>query len=446
MSKKEIIYLQGMTCVSCEVLIADELKEIGGISQVKADHKKQVAYITHELDQIPLPDIQRRLNKIGYAASLEKLAQSKIQKFSFKHWAYAVFVVLGLYLVYAYLKWIGVLDALNVDTQAVGYGTAILVGIVASLSTCLAVVGAVVMSFGALYKQDSGEKTSPWTQWKPHVLFHIGRLTSFAVLGGLLGIMGSQFTVSTGFMGWFTIVVAIILLMRGLQIGGILSSVTRFGIHLPKGSMKLWNKMKSSKHPLMPVVLGAFTFVLPCGFTQSMQLLAIASGSFVSGLLLMFLFALGTVPVLLFVGKASSKADKKERPIFQKSIALIVILFAWFTFSSGKTVLGIGTGDVDISNNTNQVVVTGDEQVIQMAVDYSGFNPSTLRVKQGTPVRWVIDGQQVSGCTNRIVSKAFGINKPLVKGENIVTFTPSEKGTFQFSCGMGMVRGKIIVE
>lgn len=108
--------------------------------------------------------------------------------------------------------------------------------------------------------------------------------------------------------------------------------------------------------------------------------------------------------------------------------------------------MGIGEGNLGGSNTVNPVVVAGDEQVVRMAVEYSGFNPSTIRVKQGILVKWIIDGKQVTGCTNRIVSKDFDINKPLVKGENIVIFTPTQKGTYQFSCWMGMVRGKIIVE
>jgi plastocyanin domain-containing protein len=80
-----------------------------------------------------------------------------------------------------------------------------------------------------------------------------------------------------------------------------------------------------------------------------------------------------------------------------------------------------------------------------MAVTTSGYQPSTLTVKVGVPVRWEIDGQNVGGCTRDIVVPSLHIEKTLTKGQNLIAFTPTKTGTIPFSCGMGMVRGSINV-
>ena len=85
--------------------------------------------------------------------------------------------------------------------------------------------------------------------------------------------------------------------------------------------------------------LGAATFFLPCGFTQVVQLMALSSGSPVTGGAMMALFALGTTPGLFAVGMAaaSARASATRRPL--RVIGVIVIAFAVIT---GAGVISIG--------------------------------------------------------------------------------------------------------
>jgi plastocyanin domain-containing protein len=70
-----------------------------------------------------------------------------------------------------------------------------------------------------------------------------------------------------------------------------------------------------------------------------------------------------------------------------------------------------------------------------------------LRLKAGVPVEWVIYGDQVTGCTNRIIVPSLNISQPVTQGRTqTVTFTPTKKGEIRFSCWMGMVRGAFQVE
>ena len=76
-----------------------------------------------------------------------------------------------------------------------------------------------------------------------------------------------------------------------------------------------------------------------------------------------------------------------------------------------------------------------------------GYEPATVRVKHGRPVRLVFDRQETSNCSEEVVLGDFGLRKflPPFK-KTTVEFTPRKAGTYDFSCGMGMLHGKLIVE
>ncbi|TAK96143.1 hypothetical protein EPO05_02515, partial [Patescibacteria group bacterium] len=234
---------------------------------------------------------------------------------------------------------------------------------------------------------------------------------------------------------------------------GIVPSIANLGIRMPAGATKYWDKLKRSEHALAPVLLGASSFFLPCGFTQSMQLFALGSGSFWTGALTLFIFALGTVPSLLTLGVVTSWTRERKFSTFQKVAGMLVVLFAVYTFQSGLALKGVETnvlsavgGKQQTTDNKPVVVDSKNEQVVEMHVTSAGFSPSTLKIKKGVPVKWVIKGDQVTSCTNRIIVPSLNITQDIKKGDNVVRFTPKEAGTIPFSCWMGMVRGKFIVE
>lgn len=447
---KRTLHIQGMTCVSCEILIKDELESIESVNNIHVCHKTNKAEI--ELaDQFDLQQIKNTIEKLGYKTSEHPFETSEEKtKATKKQWLYALLIVFVLYKLYTWLQRSGLLNSLDVGNENIGYSAAFIIGIVASLSTCLAIIGAVVISFGAKY-QSLGTKFQRTV--KPHLLFHLGRIGTFFILGGILGLLGSVLKISPTAMAWFSILIALILIWLGLNIIGIAPSITKTGLHMPKSFLKYWNKLQNSEHKYAPALLGGFTFFLPCGFTQSMQLFAMGSGSFWVGGLTLAFFALGTMPVLLGLGIASSKIQNKKNILFKLIIGIIIVLFGWYSLASGFAVLGISIPtlgskpqDTKVQPSNDQYMSIEQVQNVYMTVDYTGYTPNTIRIKNNIPVRWIIDVKQISGCTNEIIIPTLNISKPLVPGQNIVTFTPKKKGRIGFSCWMGMVRGTFIVE
>jgi len=86
-------------------------------------------------------------------------------------------------------------------------------------------------------------------------------------------------------------------------------------------------------------------------------------------------------------------------------------------------------------------------QTVEVHVRYTGWDPSTIHIKAGARVTWVIWGDEVSSCTNRIVVPSLSISQSLASGRNVITFTaPPAAGTLPFACWMNMVRGQFIVD
>ena len=93
--------------------------------------------------------------------------------------------------------------------------TGLIIGLIASVSSCLAIVGGLVLSLSAKISQDNVSDT------KTFVLFHIGRLVSFAILGGILGSAGIAFGVNFTVTSILGIVASLVMLILGLNLMGI---------------------------------------------------------------------------------------------------------------------------------------------------------------------------------------------------------------------------------
>jgi plastocyanin domain-containing protein len=90
-------------------------------------------------------------------------------------------------------------------------------------------------------------------------------------------------------------------------------------------------------------------------------------------------------------------------------------------------------------------VGAGGVQRIRIEVK-GGYSPAVIRVRAGAPVRLDFHRDETNSCTEEVVLPDFGIRSYLPAHQTTpVSFTPAE-GTYEFTCGMGMVRGTIIAE
>jgi sulfite exporter TauE/SafE len=132
------------------------------------------------------------------------------------------------------------------------------------------------------------------------------------------------------------------MLILGVNLLDLFPFLAKFQLRMPRSFTDKIIKNNNLKNKLAPLILGAATFFLPCGFTQSMQISSMASGNFWDGALIMLVFAAGTLPVLAVVSFTSiSFANKSYSSVFYKTAGFIIMFFAIFNFINALVPMGI---------------------------------------------------------------------------------------------------------
>lgn len=331
MLEKYTFHVSGTHCPSCKILLEDILGEQEFITSAKVNLKKEIIEIetnTNKNTEEIIGILNSKIKNNGYILSAEKLLKEK--KSNEILWK-AIPIGLIFLVLFFLLQKSGILN-LGIGSQTTPT-TSFIIGIIASLSSCLAIVGGLILSLSAKVSQDEGVKSSK----KSIFLFHGGRLFGFAILGGILGMIGKAIGINFLFSAILGLIASTVMIMLGLNLLGIFK---KNKITLPSSIFSFFRKVE---HAIWaPVLIGVGTFFLPCGFTQSMQISALSSGSFTSGFMIMFSFALGTLPVLGLLSYGSvSFAHSKYAPLFFKSAGVVVLGLGIFALLSGLAGVGI---------------------------------------------------------------------------------------------------------
>ena len=119
--------------------------------------------------------------------------------------------------------------------------------------------------------------------------------------------------------------------------------------------------------------------------------------------------------------------------------AILWVNWYFFLAERGAAVAATATGGAEGG-------VPGGMQEVAVTVR-GGYRPATVRVQAGRPVRLVFDRQETSGCSEEVVFGDFGVRRYLpAHQQTVVELTPPAAGTYEFTCGMSMLRGKLIAE
>ncbi len=444
--KKIYLKISGMRCSSCEVLIERKLKNIMGVERVAVNHASGRA----ELIYSSPPNIQALNDAVkndGYVITEETsrmdnrentastIIQSRIPKKEYVQIA-ATFVIIGG--IYLLLKQLDILPKSLGVSDNMSYGFVFLLGIVAAMSTCLAVTGGLLLAVAAKHAENHPDATGV-QKFKPHIYFNIGRIISYTILGGIVGAAGSFISLSPFLNGLLIITVSIVMILLGLQLLNLFPFLQHLQPKMPKFfAHKVYDK--NPDHKTAPFLFGAATFFFPCGFTQALQLYVLSQGSFTLGALTMFFFALGTIPSLISLGAISSFSTGAVKKHVIRFSAVLVIIFGILSIQSGFVLVGATTPLTNTPSIPSQpLLIDTSNQIVRMAVLGLDYSPSQFTIKKGVPVQWEIDGRTAQGCAQIISVPQLGITQRLRRdAPTTIQFTPQEAGTIQFSCAMGM--------
>jgi plastocyanin domain-containing protein len=90
---------------------------------------------------------------------------------------------------------------------------------------------------------------------------------------------------------------------------------------------------------------------------------------------------------------------------------------------------------------------SGNVQVVELTVTSKGFEPSTVTVKSGRPVKLVVTRKTERTCATEIVMKDFGVNQPLPLEKPVrLVVTHKGPGQYRYACGMNMIAGTLNVQ
>lgn len=446
---KITIPIQGMHCRSCEILIEDNLKNINNVEKAIVDHKKGTAEIHYQGRVLDQNKVMEAIESAGY--KLGTAEKQPLISTNWKDWTDLSLSLMVLFILYVLVDALGLTKIFSVGTsQPSNLLAVLLIGVTAGFSSCMALVGGLILGLSARFAEMHPE-TSSIQRFKPHLFFNAGRILSYIFLGGLIGLAGSFLQLSGVTLGLMTLAVTLVMFTLGLQLTGLFPRFTSMNLTLPKGISRKLGIGKRQSHEYShtnAMILGALTFFLPCGFTQAMQLFAISTGNFLQGGAIMGAFAIGTVPGLLGVGGLTSVIKGTFAFRFFKFAGVVVVVFAFFNLSNGINLLGLHTLTSAGNTNVNSAVITdpnvtreGNVQIVRMTQKANGYSPNSFTIIKDIPVRWIINSVDPNSCASSIVSDKLNIRKTLHAGENITEFTPKETGRIGFSCSMGMYTG-----
>jgi sulfite exporter TauE/SafE/copper chaperone CopZ len=350
------------------------------------------------------------------------------------------------------------------DLAEGGLVVALLLGLAAGVSTCLALVGGLVLALSAAFAARHPETAdgSIGMRLRPSAIFVGGRVVGFAVLGAFLGAVGASISTPPALTAVLMVAVALLMTLLGTRLTGISPRIAAWSPTLPTGLARALGvdaSAASTYSDSRAAVLGAASFFLPCGFTQAVQVFALATGEPLDAGVIMGVFALGTAPGLLALGGLPNLLPAASRPALLRVIGVVVLGFALVNGMAGLRLLGLspsldgvaaivgGAGSRDAPGGGPTPVVTIEDgvQTLRTFQVADGYLPADTALYAGLPTRWIVDSLEPRSCAVFLVVPKLDIAVTLAKGENVIDLPPLEPGTIAYTCSMGMYGGTLTV-
>ena len=322
----------------------------------------------------------------------------------------------------------GVLPEVPAWSRGMGYGLLFAAGLLTGFH-CVGMCGGFVLS----YSQQDGER------WRRHLTYALGKTLSYTVLGALCGLLGRAVALTPGLRGGVALVAGCALVLLGLRSLGIIPG---FQNAFPSRLLRFAQRRAGTR----PFAIGlANGLMIACGPLQALYVLALGTGSAIEGASLLFVFGLGTLPLLLGFGWLAGRLGLR---FGRRALAVT----AWIVVVLGLAMMNRGlalAGGYDVGALVARAVPAtdgGECQVVRMEARADGFFPSRFAVEKGKPVCWVIEGKEINACNRTIEVPALDLTIEVRPGEQVVRLPAPKKDALPWTCSMGMLRGSFVIQ
>lgn len=212
----------------------------------------------------------------------------------------------------------------------------ITIAILGSFGHCVGMCGGIVIAYSSTKVQSNWDKSK---QTFSHILYSLGRVVTYSILGALFGFLGSVTTFNSTTNGIFLIFTGIVMLLVGLSLFGKLKFLTLIEHSVSKKAwyQRSFKKLISSNSLFSFYLLGMLNGLLPCGFVYFFAITAASTGSVLYGALVMSVFGLSTIPALFSLGFFVGLFKQSEfRNLMIKLASIAVILYGIYIIYLGS--------------------------------------------------------------------------------------------------------------
>lgn len=471
--------VSGMACPACEKKVSKALQKLAGVASVQASFVKGSVKVIAVREVLP-EEVSAALEGAGYA-----LATANSASVSSKVVALIVVAFVALYLI---LKGTGALAIFGNFPEPGESASLLALFFVGALTSfhCIAMCGGINLGQSVVAAKNGRSPV------RSNLEYQGGRLVSYTLVGGVVGLVGGAFSFSPLLQGGLMAFAGALMLLVAFNLFGAFKILRKFQPRVPKALARKAAKFSRGKGSF---TIGLLNGLMPCGPLQAMQIYALGTGSFLAGATSMCCFCAGTIPLAFIFGAAGGGLSKKFARFMPKVAAAAILVMGFAMLSNGLSLSGalapkVQCSEIAAANSSKLPSVSSQEnpetqarvseansheklqsgasslaatvpsklgasqlaeaqkeqvQIVESSANSSSYDP--IFVKKGVPVEWTIRVPKgdLNGCNRAIVIPEYGIKATLKEGENRLSFTPERAGTFTFTCWMGMIRSFITV-
>ena len=215
-----------------------------------------------------------------------------------------------------------------------GYLLALTTGVIGGFGHCIGMCGPLVASYTL------ARTTQPlplFTRMAPHLLYNSGRITTYALIGAIMGLSGSFVNVAgrlAGIQNVVAVIAGVMMILMGLSIAGMIGNTAWLEIH-NFSVLRLAQRVLESSSALRYYPLGLILGLLPCGLSYTVFIASAGTGGLFPGMLTALLFGLGTLPALVLFGAVMSFLSAALRSRIYRTSGVLVILMGIYYLYRG---------------------------------------------------------------------------------------------------------------
>jgi len=213
--------------------------------------------------------------------------------------------------------------------------TIVSIAFLGSFGHCIGMCGGIVLAYSSIKIEPASSKVSKTVA---HLLYNMGRVLTYTVLGAVFGALGGVATFSNTANGILLVVAGLVMVLAGLSLMGKVKFLTviEHSISSSKFYKNSFQKILHSKSNMSFFLLGMLNGLLPCGFVYFFAITAASTASPFYGALVMFIFGISTIPAMFSLGFLSSLASATSfRNMMMSLSSVAVIIYGLFTLYNG---------------------------------------------------------------------------------------------------------------